>query len=73
MFDRIRFKTTEHELNEVFNLNMVENTEQSIKCKNIVLIGNDNYDNIEENEDDNEVQWISGPDTSSNTVNVQQN
>ena len=56
-FDQIQFKTTERELNEIFNRNAVEKGKQSIRRKNIVSIDHDN-NKATGNDDDDDIQWI---------------
>ena len=57
-FDQIQFKTTERELNEVFNRNAAEKDKQSLRSKDIGLIDDDNNVIGNEDNDDDDIQWI---------------
>jgi hypothetical protein len=56
-WEKIQFKTTERELN-VFNRHIVEKDKWSIKSKDIVPIDCDNNIVRNEEEDDDDIQWI---------------
>jgi hypothetical protein len=59
-YEKIRFKTTESQLNDVYNRNVVWKSKWSMKCEDIVMIDGDN--NTAKNEDDDDdIQWIMDP------------
>ncbi|CAF4251884.1 unnamed protein product [Rotaria sordida] len=57
-YDKIRFKTTERELHEVFDRYAIKKCKQSKKCEDVILL--DGVHNTTDNEeDDNDgIQWI---------------
>lgn len=56
-YDKIQFRTTERELNEVFDRYALHISKQSKNCEDIIVLDDDN--NTSENEDKNDdIKWF---------------
>ena len=63
-FHRIRFKTTERELNEVFDRYVIKKVKKTTIHEDIIVIADDNSttgNDDDDDDDDDDVQWFKDP------------
>jgi hypothetical protein len=57
-YEKIRFKTTERELIEIFDRYAIRKGKQSKKCEDVIMLDDDHGTTENEDDDNDDVQWV---------------